>query len=113
MVEIFLSKALICFSAVCYPALVGPRTPVGEFQMQVVPVTPPQYRGHVIKFADDPSNKRFMFAIHRPPSPARHALLHRAKRPAVTLGCVNIPHEVYDALVKEVRAKKMQLVIHP
>lgn len=112
MVEIFLAKALICFASVCHPALIGDRTPVGEFPMQVVRVAPPQYGGHVVKFADDPRDKKYMFAIHRSPTAHRASLLKQASRPPVTLGCVNVSPETYDALALHVRSGNTTLVIH-
>lgn len=96
MVDVWLSKALICFLGTCHPALVGVRTPTGTFDMQVIKVSPPQYRGDVIKFADD--GPRAVFAIHRPPSARRRALLRGEKRTGITLGCINVDDSVYEQL---------------
>ena len=104
LVEVFLSKALICFAGMCHPALVGARTPTGTFPMQVIPVSPPQYRGDVIKFA--PDGPRAVFAIHRPPSQRRRDLLRGTRRTNITLGCINVDDNVYEQLK---RYKKVRI----
>lgn len=96
MVEVFLSKALICFLGVCYPALIGERTPTGTFQIEHVYLR--NRRGHydVLMFA--PSRPGRIFAIHRTPSTKRAALLRAQSKVPVTLGCVNVSPEVFEKL---------------
>lgn len=96
IVEVFLAKSLICFLGQCSPALVGERTPVGTFQMERIKIKAPQYGGSVLKFA--PDGRDAIFAVHRPPSQRRRILLDRPERPHVTMGCINVKDEVYEAL---------------
>ena len=96
IVEVFLSKALICFAGMCHPALVGNRTPTGTFPLKVIPISKPQYGGDVIRFA--PDGPKAVFAIHRPPSARRRQLLKGERRTGITLGCINVQDHVYEQL---------------
>jgi hypothetical protein len=93
MVEVLLAKSLICFMGICSPALVGERTPVGTFQIEHVVLKDGQ---DVLMFA--PSKPGRIFAIHRPPSPKRAALLAAGAKPPVTLGCVNVSEQTFVQL---------------
>ncbi len=95
-IHVLLSEALLCFAGMCHPALVGPDTPHGAFQLRRLEVSAPQYGGDVLEFARD--GRGGVFAIHRPPSPVREQLLRRTQRPPVTNGCINVSHEVYEQL---------------
>ncbi|MEX3556274.1 MAG: hypothetical protein VB131_06850 [Burkholderia gladioli] len=100
---IHLASAVICFSGSCYPALVGPQTPIGEFQVQRRQVAAPGYGGDVLAFAEDDSG---VFAIHRVwlrrPAERRYYRLTRgsvSERRSITNGCVNVMPDVYSRLV--------------
>ena len=103
MVIVDLTLATICFMGQCYPALVGPHTPKGEFQLQHQLVSSPGYGGDVLKFHED---EKYITAIHRVWVLRPHQRrLERLKsddarmRKSVTDGCVNVMPEVYDRLV--------------
>lgn len=102
MVTVFLSKALICFSGVCYPALVGDDTKPGTYNMTPRFVVAEGYGGDVIQYDE---NERIVFAIHRVwegrPSERRRQRLQSvdpSDRVGVTNGCINVTEEVYDLL---------------
>lgn len=102
MVTVFLSKALICFSGMCYPALVGNDTKVGTYDLVPRVVMAEGYGGNVIQYDE---NERLVFAIHRvwegnPRERRRERLKsdNPSDRVAVTNGCINVTEEVYDLL---------------
>lgn len=103
MVVVDLTLATICFLGQCYPALVGPTTPKGEFALQQVRVVSPGYGGDVLKFQED---EKYITAIHRVwtlrPHQRRMARLNSSDasmRKSVTDGCINVMPDVYDKLV--------------
>ena len=102
MVTVFLSKALICFSSVCYPALVGDETKVGTYDLIPRMVLAEGYGGNVIQYSQ---NERVVLAIHRvwegnPSERRRERLLSddASDRIGVTNGCINVSEEVYDLI---------------
>jgi hypothetical protein len=102
-VIVHLASALICFASQCYPALVGPKTPVGTFTLQHRKTTAPGYGGDVLAFAQDDAG---VFAIHRVwllrPQQRRLQRLQGAdaeQRKSVTDGCINVMPEVYEKLI--------------
>lgn len=98
LVEVFLSKSLICFLGACHPALVGRTTPHGEFQLAPLAISAPQYGGDVLEFARDKQGD--VFAIHRPPTQRRRQMLRDFYRAPVTNGCVNVSDQTYSALME-------------
>lgn len=96
MVNVLLAQGLICFLGTCHPALVGERTPTGQFTLQVLPLDDPRFGGDVLVFA--PDGPRAVFAVHRAPTVNRRELLRRPHRRPVTAGCINVTDEVYDRL---------------
>lgn len=103
MVVVDLTLATICFLGQCYPALVGPSTPKGEFSLTHQLVSSPGYGGDVLKFQED---SKYITAIHRVWTLRPHQRrLERLKssdanmRKSVTDGCINVMPEVYDKLV--------------
>jgi hypothetical protein len=103
MILVDLATATICFLNQCYPALVGPETPTGEFRLEQVRTEAAGYGGDVILFKE---TKNSVFAIHRVwllnPKQQRIQRLTSGdvtERIAVTLGCINVMPDVYDKLV--------------
>lgn len=93
MIEVWLGKALLCIAGTCHPVLVGDTTPTGTFPL--VEASTPKY-GTVLVFARD--SKGGVFAIHKPPTERRRALLQGDSRTGITLGCINVPDAVYERL---------------
>ena len=50
MVLVDLATASICFLSQCYPALIGPDTPTGEFRLEQVRTQEAGYGGDVNPF---------------------------------------------------------------
>lgn len=100
-VVVILSKAVLCFAAVCHPVLVGRDTPTGTFQLQERTVVSPGYGSDnsVLVFTEDDTT---WFAIHRTwgSLPARVAAYGRpaADRRFITHGCLNVQPYVYEKL---------------
>ena len=103
--EVFvdLAAAIICFAATCHPALVGPETPRGEFQLTHYTTPKPIYKGDFLSFKE---TKDALYTIHRVvnvPGQQRFARLKSPdpnRRNAITHGCINVEPAVYDELVK-------------
>jgi hypothetical protein len=102
-VIVHLATALICFSGQCHPALVGPKTPVGTFQLQDRRVAVPGYGGDVLAFAQDATG---VFAIHRVwlrrPAERRYYRLTQGtteERRTITNGCINVMPDIYEELI--------------
>jgi hypothetical protein len=102
-VVVHVATALICWTNQCAPALVGPKTPVGEFHIQHRRTTAPGYGGDVLAFAEDDQG---VYAIHRVwllrPSQRRLWRLTEGSaqdRKSVSDGCVNVMPEVYEQLL--------------
>ena len=98
-----LALATICFLGQCYPALVGPRTPVGEFTLQQRLTDSPGYGGDVLQFHE---TEKYVVAVHRvwTLKPEEQRLDRIAspdvrQRKNITNGCVNVAPEVYQKLV--------------
>jgi hypothetical protein len=103
-IAIHLSRALLCFSGHCYPALVGSDTPSGVFPAWHASTREAGYGGDVIAFAR--TGDGGVYAIHRvwtlraqQRRLQRLASAHAEDRQGITGGCVNIAPAVYDALV--------------
>lgn len=102
MVIVSLAAATICFSGICYPALIGKTTPTGEYQLQQRLTEQPGYGGDVLQFTED---KTSWTGIHRVyllnPKQKRAERLKStsiADR-VITDGCINVDPEVYKKLV--------------
>lgn len=102
-VVVSLSLATICFLDQCHPALVGPTTPVGQYQLRQRLVVAPGYGGDVLTFKEEDAG---LFAIHRlwlgAPEEQRAERLaspRAARRRDVTDGCINIDEPTYAKLV--------------
>lgn len=100
LVTVFLSKALICFSATCHPVLLGPQTQPGNYVLKVLHTQQPGYGGDVLMYD---ANDREWFAIHRTYNlgNVRRAHLYANTTPRqrrVTAGCVNVQPAVYTQL---------------
>ncbi len=103
MILVELATATICFLSQCYPALVGPDTPRGEFQVQQRTTKARGYGGDVLVFKETAKDA---YAIHRvytlKPEQRRMERLTSGdpkQRVTITLGCINVMPEVYDKLV--------------
>jgi hypothetical protein len=102
MVTVHIGAALICFANACYPTLVGPKTPLGEFNLTQRLTASPGYGGDVLQFKE---TDKVVFAIHRVwalvPSQQREARLQSADpaRRSITNGCVNVDPIVYEKLM--------------
>jgi hypothetical protein len=97
VVELFVSKALICVLGQCFAALVGDSTPLGTFPLQHVVVEYDGRRDAVLAYAYDEAGG--VYAIHRPPSARRRALLASNDTTPVTAGCINVEDPVLDYLI--------------
>lgn len=103
MVLVDLATASICFLSQCYPALIGPDTPTGEFRLEQVRTQEAGYGGDVILFKETQNS---IFAIHRVwlLNPKQNRLQRLtsgniSERLVTTLGCINVMPDVYDKLV--------------
>lgn len=102
-VVVSLSKAVICFSALCHPALVGLSTPIGEFPLQHVATSEPGYHGDVIVYKE---TKEYAWAIHRlwllDPAQKRAQRIEspNPKERVITMGCINLKDKTYSELVR-------------
>lgn len=98
VIEIFLAKALLCIAGVgCYPVLTGETTFVGTYQLQHVILENDGVQSPVLAYA--PSGKNRVQAIHPSISVRRDRLLEKNATDKVTLGCINVQHEVFDYLI--------------
>ncbi len=102
MVTVYLAKALICFSSMCHPVLIGEDTRPGTYPLHHIYVSQPGYGGDVIMYS---RKGKLILSIHRvwegKPSEKRRERLHgpTEKRKGITKGCINVDETVYDALV--------------
>lgn len=99
-VVVFLSKAVICFSGVCHPVLVGADTPTGFFQLQPRQVISAGYGDDVLVFTE---NETTWWGIHRTYKnlPARAAAYDKpaSQRRYISAGCINVQPEIYAQLI--------------
>lgn len=109
MVEVFLSKGLICALGQCFAALTGGFTHPGTYQLQHVILEYDGKREPVLMYARDEDGN--VYAIHGPPNARRRALLAAGSTAPVTAGCVNVEDHVRDMLIDCCNGSK--LVIHP
>lgn len=103
MITVVLHLALLCYMGKCYPALVGPGTPIGTFQIKHEKTTHRGYGGDILVFKE---NRTSVWAIHRVwlGRPSEHRLKRLqsndvALRRSVTNGCINVMPDVYAELV--------------
>ena len=98
-ITVYLAASLLCISDVCYPALVGKETPIGQYQLRAVKTTDSGYGGSVLAFHEDPHG---LFAIHRPwlerPYEKREERLAGKGSRVITAGCINVANDVYGWL---------------
>ena len=99
-----LASALLCLNSQCYPALVGDKTPTGDFQMVHMRTNQPGYGGDVLGYAED---SHTLYAIHRvwTEVPAQHRVARLASadpsdRQAVTGGCINVEPQTYSKILQ-------------
>lgn len=98
MIEVIISKALLCISAVgCYPVLIGNNTPIGTYAMTHVILENGNNREDVLMIKESGPNR--IIAIHRPPNANRIKLLDEQSHDKVTMGCINVTSDLYDYLV--------------
>lgn len=103
VVTVFLSKAIICFSGLCYPVLIGNNTEIGTYKLQHRIVLASGYDGSVLQYKEDSTT---VYAIHKVwteiPSENRAQRLQSGNaydRIGVTKGCINVSADVYNMLV--------------
>lgn len=102
MVVVDLVTATVCFVGGCFPALIGPDTPKGIFQIEYRLTEYKGYDGDVLQFHETDTH---IFAIHRvytlnPKEQRRKRLTsNRTKDRLITKGCINVSEEVYDKLI--------------
>ena len=103
MIVVDIALAIICFSGTCHNALIGTKTPKGEYNMMHVYTEDPGYGGDVLVFKDTPEK---FYALHRvwllKPAQKRAQRLksNDPKERVITSGCVNVSPEVYEEIVK-------------
>lgn len=113
MVTVFLSKALICISSMCYPALIGENTLPGEYTLIRRYVAAEGYGGDVLQYNED---DKLVYAIHRlwegNPGQRRRERLNGPPegRTGVTKGCINVDEKVYEILADCCQGKKLRIV---
>jgi hypothetical protein len=102
LITVSLSAAILCFSNLCHPALVGKDTPTGKFQIIDRYTETPGYGGEVLQFTEI---NGVVLAIHRvwllKPSEHRQDKLDHgsaADRRYVSKGCINVTPEVFDEI---------------
>lgn len=101
-VVVDIGMALICFMGSCHPALVGTKTPTGEFELQHYTTSSRGYGGDILVFAH---TEQEVFAIHRVFRVATQRRVERLAsndarlRTNITGGCINVEPEVYNQLV--------------
>ena len=95
---VFLAAALLCTPSRCYPALVGPDTPIGQFPIVRRYVRASGYGGDLLQFSEASGN---LYAIHRVwLGNAKERRLDRltseypADRRLITHGCINVMPEI-------------------
>jgi len=102
MVTVHIAAAIICFAEMCHPALVGNKTPTGEFPLVYGTTEDPGYGGSVLAFYED---ETVVYAVHQlwllKPEQKREKRIKSAnpKDRVITAGCVNVSPEVYEKLV--------------
>lgn len=112
-VTVFISKALICFAQVCHPALVGPATVPGTYDMTVLYTQQRGYGGDVLMYAQTPTE---WYGIHRTYTEDRQRRreeLYYGTTPEqrqVTAGCVNVEPEIYEDLRENYRNYPLRIV---
>lgn len=103
MVVVSLGAALICFNAVCYPALIGESTPPGEYRLEQRTTPQPGYGGDVLLFKESNNG---VFAIHRiinfnqAQKRMQRIASPMARDRIITDGCINVMPDVYEKLVQ-------------
>lgn len=112
-VTVFLSKALLCVSAQCWPVLVGVDTPTGTFTLQQRFTVDAGYGGDVLQFHETNDT---VYAVHRVwtlrPQERREQRLRDPDpaRRVITKGCVNVDPVLYDWLAAHHRGATMVIV---
>jgi len=112
-VVVNVTTALICFTGQCYPALVGDRTPLGEYTLKQYRTPIPAYGGDVLAFKE---TNTLVFAVHRVINVKGQNRLVRIKSPNiqdrvhVTNGCINVEPEVYQKLMDCCSQSKIKLI---
>ena len=103
MVLVNLGLAIICFAGQCYPALIGARTPIGEYQLDHRSTPKYGYGGDVLMFKETETE---VYSIHRVitfnPTQRRVERLTGEVPPNLRIisdGCINVMPEVYEKLV--------------
>lgn len=98
-----LAEATICFTERCYPVLVGPGTPRGEFQLIHYTTRDPGYGGDILSFKE---TRDALYAIHRVINVRGQQRLTRLKsknakdRNRITGGCINVDPAVFNELIR-------------
>lgn len=109
---LFISKALLCTAAHCWPVLVGTTTPTGTFKLIQRTTADAGYGGDVLQFHE---TEKEVFAIHRVwtlrPGEKRAERLksHDPKFRTITKGCVNVDAAVYAELVTSFRGGTLHI----
>lgn len=86
----------------CYPILVGPDTPKGEYHLKQRLVESPGYGGDVLQFKE---NDLYIYAIHRVwlgrpwEKRAERLKSNDVSRRRITMGCINVDPAVYDEII--------------
>lgn len=112
MVVVYLSKALICISGACAPALVGAQTPTTTAVLVERVIEPQTYGPSVMQFHEDESG---VYAIHRAHNQTRRDLLRQPanRRINITNGCINVTQETYDAIKSLSETSQVEVEIVP
>ena len=107
------TTAVICFTGQCYPALVGDKTPLGEYQLSQYRTPIPAYGGTVLAFKE---TKTVVFAVHQTINVKGQNRAERLKsndvnqRTHITNGCINVDPLVYRKLVDCCSKSKISLI---
>ena len=107
------TTAMICFAGQCYPALVGDKTPLGEYSLTQYRTPIPAYGGTVLAFKE---TDKVVYAVHQTINVRGQRRAERLKsndvkqRTHITNGCINVEPLVYRKLVDCCSKSKISLV---
>lgn len=110
LITVSLSSAILCFSNLCHPALVGKATPLGTYKIEHRLTNSPGYGGDVLEFKAEKDGS--IYAVHRVwlLNPSQHRMQRlenssASQRNNITGGCINVTPEVYEQIYNATEIK--------
>lgn len=102
MVIVSLSLATICALGQCFPALVGNRTPVGDFQIEHVLTKQAGLGGDILMYEEGETRVKGIHRVYTLVASQRReerlASPDPKQRQSITDGCINVAPNVYTFL---------------